>query len=95
MSLPHVLEGHIDPALNVASLIGIQTLCKVGCPVVFTDTKFYVKYDGKIILRGTKDPSTDLWVLPLTPNAISESQKQLWTSQGDDEVSPHATKLQS
>ncbi len=29
--LPHVLEGHIVPALNVASLIGIRILCKVGC----------------------------------------------------------------
>ena len=29
--LPHVLEGHIVPALNVASLIGIRILCKIGC----------------------------------------------------------------
>jgi hypothetical protein len=92
--LPHVLEGHVVPALNVASLIGIQILCKVGCRVVFMDTACYVKYNGKFILRGTKDPSTDLWVLPLTPNTISESQTQLWTSQGDDEASTHTTKLQ-
>ena len=92
--LPHVLEGHIVPALNVASLIGIQILCKVRCRVVFTDTACYVKYNGNIILQGTKDPSTDLWVLPLTPNTISESQMQLWTSQGDDEASTHTIKLQ-
>jgi hypothetical protein len=83
--LPHVLEGHIVPALNVASLIGIRILCKVGCRVVFTDTACYVKYNGKIILRGTKDPSTDLWVLPFTPKAINENQMKLWTSQGIDE----------
>jgi len=93
--LPHVLEGHIVPALNVASLIGIQILCKVGCRIVFTDTACYVKYNGKIILKGKKDPSTDLWVLPLTPDAISTSQKQLWTSQGDDEEETQYTKLQS
>ena len=69
--LPHVLEGHIVPALNVASLIGIQILCKVGCRVVFTNTACYVKFNGKIILQETKDPCTDLWVLPLTPKAIS------------------------
>jgi len=62
----------IVPALNVASLIGIRILCKVGCRVIFTDTAGYVKYYGKIILWGTKDSSTDLWVLPLTPKAISE-----------------------
>jgi hypothetical protein len=94
LGLPHVLKGHFVPALNVAFLIGIQILCKVGCWVVFMDTACYVKYNGKNILRGTKDPSTDLWVLPLTPNAISESQTQLWTSQGDDEASTHTTKLQ-
>ncbi len=43
----------------------------------------------KNILWGTKDPSMDLWVLPLTPNAISNSQRKLWTSQGDDEASYH------
>jgi len=84
--LPHVLEGHIVPALKVASLIGIRILCKVGCWVVFTNTACYVKYIGKIILRGTKDPSTDLWVLPLTPKAINENQMKLWTSQGIDET---------
>jgi hypothetical protein len=87
--LPHVLEGHIVPALNVASLISIRILCKVGCRVVFTDTACYVKYNGKIILRGTKDPSTDLWVLPLTPKAINENQMKLWTSQGIATISPN------
>jgi hypothetical protein len=43
-----------------------------------------VKYNGKIILRGTKDPNTDLWVLPLTPKAIHANQMKLWTSQGID-----------
>jgi hypothetical protein len=81
--LPHMLEGHIIPALNVATLIGIRILCKVGCQVVFADTACYIKYNGRIIVRGTKDPSTDLWVLPLTSNAISTSQRKLWTSQGE------------
>ena len=70
----------------MASLIGIRILCKVGCKVIFTNTTCYVKYNGKIILRGTKDPSTDLWVLPLTPKAIKENQMKLWTSQGIDET---------
>ena len=55
--LPHVLEGHIVPALNVASLIGIRILCKVGCPVVFNDTACYVKYNGNIIIREQNTPA--------------------------------------
>jgi hypothetical protein len=74
--LPHVLEGHIVPALNGASLIGIRILCKVGCRVVFMDTACYVKYNGKNILWGTIDPSTNLWLLPPTPNAITGKVKR-------------------
>jgi hypothetical protein len=64
--LPHVIEGHIVLELTVASLVGIQILCKLGCTVVFTDTACYVCYQGKLILTGYKDPSTDLWVLGVT-----------------------------
>jgi hypothetical protein len=82
--LPHVLEGHIVPELTVASLAGIRMLCKLGCTVLFTDTACYVRYQGKVILTGYKDPSTDLWVLPITPDAIN--QENMWTSQGNDLV---------
>ncbi len=34
-SLPTVLEGHIVPDLQVASLLGIRILCQAGCIVVF------------------------------------------------------------
>jgi hypothetical protein len=53
------------PDLTVASL------AKLGCTVLFTDTECYVKYQGKVILTGYKDPSADLWVLPITPDAIN------------------------
>ena len=83
--LSYVLEGHIVPDLTVASLVGIRKLCKMGCTVLFTDTACYVKYQGKVILMGYKDPSTDLWVVPITPDAIN--QQKLRTSQGHDLVS--------
>ncbi len=73
------------PDLTVASLVGIRILCKMGCTVLFTDTVCYVKYQGKVILMGYKDPSTDLWVVPITPDAIN--QQKLRTSQGHDLVS--------
>ncbi len=55
-----ILTGHIVPSLKIASLIGIQTLCKAGCKVVFDDKKCEVIYNKKVILTGSKDPSTDL-----------------------------------
>ncbi len=64
--LPGTLTGHIILALKTASLIGIRPLCKVGCKEVFDDVKCDVVYKGRVILQGYKDPSMDLWTLPIT-----------------------------
>ena len=79
--LPMLLEGDIVLELTVASLIGIHVLCKAGCIVIFTDTMCSVKYGGKVILRGYTDPSTDLWILPITPDKVRQ-QGRLQTSLG-------------
>ncbi len=61
--LPCTLTGHIVPTLAVASLFGIRPLCKAGCKVIFDNKKCEVVYEEKVILRGFKDASTDLWTL--------------------------------
>jgi hypothetical protein len=63
--LPTPLLEHVVPGLAVASLVGIHPLCKAGCRVIFDDEKCDVVYNGDVILRGYKDPSTDLWTLYL------------------------------
>jgi hypothetical protein len=75
--LPTTLTGHIVPNLTIASLFGIRVLCKAGCKVVFDDDKCDVFYQGKLILRGYKDPSTDLWTLPIVPTPAN-----VWTTPG-------------
>jgi hypothetical protein len=62
--------GHIVLGITMAPLIGIRILCKVGCKVTFDDKKCYIVYKDNIILRGYKDPTTNIWTLPLTPNKI-------------------------
>jgi hypothetical protein len=47
-------------------------------------------YGGKGFLRGYKDPSTDLWILPITPNKVHQ-QGKLQTSSGSNYVA-NATK---
>ncbi len=64
--LPMVLMGHIVPSLAIASLMGICLLCKAGCTVIFDNDKCDVIFNGKVILRGYKDPTTNLWMLPIT-----------------------------
>ncbi len=38
--------------------------------VTFTEKYCNVMYNGKLILRGYKDPQTDLWTLPITSDTI-------------------------
>jgi hypothetical protein len=71
--LPMILTGHIVPGLSMASLMGIRVLCKAGCKVIFTDTKCEVIFKNKVILNGIKDPTTDLWTLPITPTTINDT----------------------
>jgi hypothetical protein len=63
--LPVVLTGHIIPDLSIALLFGIRVLPEAGCEVTFTHDECVVRYNNKIILWGEKDPSMDLWTLPL------------------------------
>jgi hypothetical protein len=67
--LPTTLIGHIVPELSIASLFGIRVLTEAGCTVKFNIEKCIVKYNGKIILMGMKDPTTDLWTLPIVGSA--------------------------
>jgi hypothetical protein len=82
--LPTILTGHIVPGLSMASLMGIRVLCKAGCKVIFTDTKCEVKYKNKVILHGIKDPTTDLWTLPITPTEVKATgSHDVGKDQGD------------
>jgi hypothetical protein len=63
--LPTVLTGHIVPDLSIVSLFSIRVLTEAGCTVTFDKTNCIVRYNSAIILRGAKDPATDLWTLPL------------------------------
>jgi hypothetical protein len=83
LGLPTMLTGHIVPNLAIASLFGIRVLCKAGCTVTFNDHKCDIYFKDKLILGGYKDPSTDLWTLPITP-------KKVWTTPGVTTRSLHA-----
>jgi hypothetical protein len=55
--------------LSIASLFRIRVLTAAGCTVKFDSEKCVVKYNGKIILTGMNDPTTDLWTLPIVGSA--------------------------
>jgi hypothetical protein len=65
--LPFVLKGHIILDLSITSLFGIRVLTEVDCNVTFDKHKCTVRYNGKIILSGVKDPTTIFGPFPWYP----------------------------
>ncbi len=65
--LPFFLTGHIILDLSIPSIFRIGVLTEVGCDITFDKHKCTVQYNGKIILTGDKDPTTDLWPFPWDP----------------------------
>ena len=63
--LPTPLVGHIVPHLAIAVLFRIRPLCNAGCVVVIHKDRVEVWYEGKIILVGPRNTSTDVWMLPV------------------------------
>ena len=68
LGLPTVLTGHILPDMTTASLFGIRILCKAGCTVVFKNDKCQVIFNKKGILTDYKNPTSNLWTLPILQN---------------------------
>jgi hypothetical protein len=74
--LPTILLGHIIPDLSIASLFGLRALTGAGCNVTFDREKCTVRYNGKMIFSGGKDPATDLWTLPLGSSGMTSHHVQ-------------------
>jgi hypothetical protein len=72
--------------MTMASLLGIQVLCIAGCIVVFDDKTCHAYFKGKLILTGYKDPTSNLWMLPI-------SQEELWTTLASNLVAPCEHKI--
>ena len=60
-------HAHIVPGLHHTSLISIKALCNAGCSVVYDSDECRVYLKGKLVWTGIREPSTGLWILPLTP----------------------------
>ncbi len=94
--LPTTLVGHIIPEFSKASLFGKRVLTEAGCTVMFDNLKCVVQYNNKTILIGWKDPTMDLWTLPIVDPAGKTTQVKHHDMQGPLAVpvcaSAHACK---
>jgi len=73
-------QAHIFDNLDSGSLISIGQLCDHGCTAIFDKTQVTVSLDTKIVLQGSRSPSTKLWHLNVPPssahtvNIVTKSQ---------------------
>ena len=60
-------KAHIFPVLNIALLL-IETFCNNVCQAVFDDKKLLIinKGIGKIMMKGRRDPLSNIYMLNLT-----------------------------
>ena len=59
-------------------LLSIPQLCDAGCSVQFDETTVTVtNSNNEILLVGTRDPVTNLWLIPLGPASHLEMQQVL------------------
>ena len=67
--LPKAMRrGHIVPGLAHTTLLSIRQFCLWGATVLFTRHECRVYWKGKLVLKGTIDETTKLWVLPIAPD---------------------------
>lgn len=66
---------HMFPSLASGSLLSIGQLCDAGCTALFTKTKLYIFFNGKIILQGTRGASR-LWTID-DDNSTEQQQHSL------------------
>ena len=59
-------SGFALPGLAKHSLVSVSKLCDDDCEVTFDKTNVNVTKDNTTIWTGTRDPTTRLWMLPLT-----------------------------
>ena len=69
--------GHRLPGI-VNNLVAAPILCDAGCEVKFTKTDVTVTKNNEILLTGWRDPTNNLWRVPLvqTENSTKKPKNQ-------------------
>ena len=72
--------GHRLPGI-VNNLVAAPILCDAGCEVKFTKTDVTVTKNNEILLTGWRDPTNNLWRVPLvqTENSTKKTKIKITT----------------
>eukprot|EP00956_Cyclotella_meneghiniana_P038360 scaffold152903_cov63-Cyclotella_meneghiniana.AAC.1 len=60
-------EAHIVPGLSHDSLVATKKFCDAGCKVIFDADECHIHYKDQVVLTGSRDKKTGLWIVPINP----------------------------
>eukprot|EP00956_Cyclotella_meneghiniana_P014140 scaffold21040_cov41-Cyclotella_meneghiniana.AAC.5 len=60
-------EAHIVPGLTHDSLVATKKFCDAGCKVIFDADECHIHYKDRVVLTGSRDKKTGLWIVPINP----------------------------
>jgi hypothetical protein len=79
---PEAITAHLFKELGDTCLISMGQLCDYGCEAHFTETTVEITFQGKVILRGTRDDeSRGLWMLTLPAENVALTVKSHATTE--------------
>jgi hypothetical protein len=61
--------GHRMPKI-INNLVSAPALCDAGCEVKFTKKEVVVTHNDKVVLEGWRDPTNNLWRVPLIQEKV-------------------------
>ena len=71
---PNARTAYLLPGL-AHNLLALPQLCDNGCTVTFTKKGVTASIDGTTVLRGWRDPTSNLWRVPINDINIKETQQ--------------------
>ena len=83
LDIPHLpndlKQAHVVPGLGHTSLISARVFCNKGCTVTYTTNDCVITSpNDTVLLKGQRDPTTKLWLVPLTQTKHAPLQQTRW-----------------
>jgi hypothetical protein len=88
----HALTAHIFPDLHGHALLSIGTFCDAGCTAIFSATEVAINFQGKTVLKGTRQPP-GLWKTTQQPTTTMVSSIGMANGAFSNQLKSNALKF--
>jgi hypothetical protein len=86
---PAATQAHIVLGLSHASLLATAKFCDAGYTVTFNATSCLIHDGSTLVLKGERDPASNLWQLPLRPQQPPPANNETYHTPHDERELAH------